>query len=71
LAAAIDGGRWVFETSGDTLAFERIDRYAQPRKSDRFTSELLYEYLRALGVPIDTEPEWMGALIVESADART
>jgi hypothetical protein len=70
IAAANDGGRGVFETTGDALAFERIDQYAQPRKSDRFTSELLYEYLRALEVPIDTEPEWGGALIVESADAR-
>lgn len=61
---------WVFETTGEPLAFERVEEYARRRKADRFTCQLLYEYLRALGVPIDTEPEWAGALIVELAVAR-
>lgn len=69
IVAANDGGRWVFETSGEPFAFERIEEYTRRRKADRFTCELLHEYLRALQVPIDTEPEWEDSLIIELADA--
>lgn len=65
IAVANDGGRWVFETTGEPLEFERVDRYAKRRKANRLTSALLYEYLRALHVPIDDEPDWSSALVVE------
>jgi len=65
IVAANDGGRWVFETAGDPLEFEQIDRYTARRKADRFTSELLYEYLRKLHVPFDQEPDWGRAILVE------
>jgi hypothetical protein len=69
IAAANDGGRWVFETSGEPLPFERVDNYAQRRKADRLTSALLYEYLRALQVPIDYEPDWSSAMVIELSTA--
>ena len=45
IAAANDGGRWVFFESGAPYPFEKADHYALPRKRDRFTRELLIEYL--------------------------
>lgn len=66
IAAADDGGRWVFETSGEPLPFEDQDAYGRRRKADRFTGEMLYAYLRALGVPLDTEPSWTDAVVVET-----
>jgi hypothetical protein len=65
IVAANDGGEWVFETAGDPLSFEKPDEYTRHRKTDRFTSALLFEYLRELGTPIGVEPDWHGALIVE------
>ncbi len=50
IAAANDGGRWVFETSGVPYAFEKPDRYTLPRKRDRFTSDMLIEYASHFGV---------------------
>ncbi len=43
--AANDGGRWVFEMSGEPFPFEQLDQYRLPRTRDRFTRELLREYL--------------------------
>ena len=65
IVAANDGGNWVFETAGEPLGFERADQYASCRKADRFTSVLLYEYLRHLHVPIDVEPDWARASVIE------
>lgn len=69
IIAANDGGRWVFEANGEPFHFERVEEYSRRRKTDRFTCELLYEYLRALRVPIDAEPEWGSSLVVELASA--
>jgi hypothetical protein len=68
IVAANDGGDWVFETAGDPLPFERLDEYKRRRKTDRFTSELLHHYLRELGTPVDVEPDWGGAFVVEQSD---
>jgi hypothetical protein len=51
IAAVNDGGRWVFHQSGTPYAFEDISRYAERRKRDRFTSDMLAAYLRNLGIP--------------------
>jgi hypothetical protein len=64
ITAASDGGEWVFETTGDPLPFERLDQYKRRRKSERFTPDLLHEYLRKLDVPIDVEPDWASARLV-------
>jgi hypothetical protein len=68
IAAANDGGEWVFETTGEPLAFERAEYYTRRRKSERFTAELLYEYLRRLGVPIDVEPDWGRSRLIELSE---
>jgi uncharacterized protein YycO len=64
IAAANDSGRWVFETSGAPFDFEDVTQYSSRMKSRRFTAPLLYNYLRQLGVPIDTEPDWASAVLL-------
>lgn len=65
IVAANDGGRWVFETSGSPFPFEQQDAYARQTKASRFTTEMIHNYLRALGVPFDLAPDWPGSLMVE------
>lgn len=55
LAAANDGARWVFEESGERYPFEQIERYAERRKQDRFTREMLCDYLRHFGAELITD----------------
>ncbi len=49
LAAANDGGRWVFEQSGEPFPFEQVEKYQARRVRDRFTLEMLKDYLRHQG----------------------
>lgn len=65
IAAADDGGRWIFETSGNPFEFEDTDVYRRRPKSRRFTCRMLLEYLRALDVPCDAEPDWLRGILVE------
>jgi len=65
IAAANDGGRWVFETAGKPFPFENLDAYNRRTKASRFTTEMVYDYLRELGVPIDEDPDWASAVLVE------
>jgi hypothetical protein len=51
IAVANDGGRWVFEAFGEPFEFEATERYATPRKRDRFDEKLLFEYISHFGVP--------------------
>jgi hypothetical protein len=56
IAAADDGGRWVFETSGNPLPVEASFNYAARRKRDRFTTDNLHTLLSGLGIdrPVPT-----------------
>lgn len=65
IVAAKDGDRWVFEAAGTLLPFEDRSAYAQPVKARRLTPEMVHDYLRALGVPVDDEPDWSKATLVE------
>ena len=65
IVAANDGGRWVFETSGEAYPFEDQSAYTRRRKASRFTSDMVFDYLRGLGVPIDEDPDWAAAVVVE------
>jgi hypothetical protein len=65
VAAANDGGRWVFETSGTAFPFEDQTAYTKRAKSSRLTGDMLHGYLLALGVPVDSEPNWRTALLVQ------
>lgn len=52
LAAANDGDRWTFDESGEPFPFEQTSRYTERRKRDRFTREMLRDYLREFGVDL-------------------
>jgi hypothetical protein len=65
IVAANDGGHWVFETSGKAFAFEDQEAYLRPIKASRFTGEMLGDYLLALDVPADSEPQWATAVVIE------
>ncbi|MGJ8721385.1 MAG: hypothetical protein ACSHW9_06010 [Salinibacterium amurskyense] len=67
IVAANDGGRWVFETSGVPYSFEDESAYKLRAKASKFTVDMVYEYLGNLGIPIDTDPNWASALLVERA----
>jgi hypothetical protein len=49
IACADDGGRWVFETSGDPLPVEATFNYDAARKKDRLTRANLHDLLRSVG----------------------
>ncbi|MDW4574077.1 hypothetical protein R8Z57_14955 [Microbacterium sp. M3] len=68
IAAANDGGRWVFETSGEPYDFEDQCAYRRRLKASRFTSAMLADYLEQLGVPRDLEPDWKAARVLERAE---
>lgn len=63
IAAADDGGRWIFEQFGSPFEFERVSAYSLRRVRDRFTAEMLSDYLSALGVPAISQ-RWPGALVM-------
>lgn len=51
IAAANDGGRWVFEQTGAAYSFEDISKYGARKKCDRFTPDMLVSYLESFGIP--------------------
>lgn len=67
IVAANDGGKWVFDTYGKPFDFENQEAYANPRISDRLTASMVHQYLRELQVPIDTEPSWHNAILLEKS----
>ncbi|MCE9527553.1 MAG: hypothetical protein K8R36_16045 [Planctomycetales bacterium] len=48
--SANDGGRWKFGANEQPLDFEQLERYTARQIRDRFTSEMLDEYLRHFGI---------------------
>jgi hypothetical protein len=50
LSVVNDGGRWVFDVGGVQLPFERPEAYLARKVRDRFTFDLLRDYLAHLGV---------------------
>jgi len=69
LYVANDGGRWVFGQSGEPFPFEKLERYEARRVRDRFTFDMLKEYLHHLGLAPFEEgfylPEGSPAWLVE------
>jgi len=69
LGASNDGGRWVFDQSGEPFPFEKVEQYQTRRVRDRFTFDMLKEYLHHLGLsPFQEDfylPEGAPAWLVE------
>lgn len=72
IAAADDGGRWVFHQSGEPFDFEDVEAYDRRRIRDRFTPTMLAEFLGALGIPLGQDLDLAGTVLVErtAADVR-
>lgn len=67
VAAANDGGRWVFYAYGEPQPFEEPEAYGARIKRDRFTSHMLDRYCRALGLRIFDEDFYSGPSILFEA----
>jgi hypothetical protein len=69
VSASNDGGRWVFDQFGEPFPFEKVERYQERRVRDRFTFDMLREYLLHLGLSPFEEgfylPEGAPAWLVE------
>jgi hypothetical protein len=67
IAVAFDGSRWIFSTSGTEQWFEETETYSSRRVRDRFTSEMLGRYCKALDLDV-FDPGTYGprAALVES-----
>ena len=50
LSTSNGSGRWVFRESGEPFAFEKPEHYKARRVRERFTFDLLKEYLHHLGL---------------------
>jgi hypothetical protein len=75
LAAANDGGRWVFEQSGEPFPFEQVEKYQERRVRDRFTFVMLKDYLHHLGLaPFDEDfylPPGTSAWLIQKTGPST
>jgi hypothetical protein len=69
VGASNDGGRWVFEQFGEPFPFEKMAQYQARRVKDRFTFDMLKEYLHHLGLAPFSEdfylPDGAPAWLVE------
>ncbi|HYO55062.1 hypothetical protein [Archangium sp.] len=69
VSASNDGGRWVFDQFGEPFPFEKLEQYQARRVRDRFTFDMLQEYLRHLGLsPFEEDfylPQGTPARLVE------
>jgi hypothetical protein len=69
VSASNDGGHWVFDQFGEPFPFEKPEQYQARRVRDRFTFDMLKEYLHHLGLSPFTEdfylPEGAPAWLVE------
>lgn len=59
ISVTYDGSRWEFETSGTPQEFEDLDAYRARRVRERFTSEMLERYCKALGIHV-FDPDFYG-----------
>ena len=50
IEVANDGGHWVFEQTGEPFPFEQVAQYQTRKVRDRFTFDMLKDYLRHLGL---------------------
>jgi hypothetical protein len=52
ISIAYDGSRWEFGATGEVQPFEELEAYQARRVRDRFMSEMLERYCRALGLEV-------------------
>jgi hypothetical protein len=68
---ADDGNGLIFSESGEVQPYEDVGKYSSRLKRDRFTPQMLDNYLRALGIEAFDEnfyqPEGQAAILVEKS----
>jgi hypothetical protein len=66
---ADDGNGLIFSENGEVQPYEDVEKYSSRLKRDRFTPQMLDQYLRALGIGAFDEnfyqPEDQAAILVE------
>lgn len=68
VSVTFSGSKWEFCATGTEQAFEERDAYRSKRVRDRFTSEMLERYCRAIGIdPFVAESYGPNAVLLESA----
>jgi hypothetical protein len=71
VAVTYDGRKWAFEAAGETQPFEEVARYSSRLARDRFTPEMLANYLKALGIRAFEQdfycPEGREAILIEKS----
>lgn len=50
ISALKDGSNWAFDVIGEPFGFEQVERYQDRRIRDRFTPEMLDQYLKHFGI---------------------
>jgi hypothetical protein len=68
-AGRFDSGRWRFLTSGMPQPFEDLGAYRRRHIPERFTRQMLLDYLDALGIRAD-DPDFYteGVLATDTGD---
>lgn len=70
ISVTSDGKKWRFDASGVEQAFEEPEAYTKRSLRDRFTSEMLERYCRALGLEV-FDPAFYGPRAVLFESGRT
>lgn len=70
ISASNDGGRWRFDTSGTPQAFEDEAAYERRRIKDRFTPQMLSDYLRVMGINAFEPEAYRTPVLVERSDVE-
>jgi hypothetical protein len=69
VSASNDGGRWVFDEFGEPFPFEKVEQYQARKVKDRFTLDMLKQFLNHMGLsPFEEDfylPEGSPAWLVE------
>lgn len=50
LACVFDGRKWIFTQNGDVQSFENCDHYKNRLIKDKFTLEIMSDYLKSMGI---------------------
>jgi len=68
VSVSFSGTKWQFSASGTEQAFEEVETYKSSRVRDRFTSDMLERYCRAIGLDPFTEASYgPNAVLLQSA----
>ncbi len=69
IAVAYDGKKWAFAAEGEVQPFEQVERYSTRSIQDRFTPEMLENYLKSLGIHAFRQdfysPDGQEAILIE------